>query len=140
MTTAAAPRAAAPLTAVRSPRATLLTAGLGTFLVLAAFCMPATTVVPLARALHAGAAEQTWFLTGMPVGLAALLLTAGSLADDHGRRRVFTAGTALLVLSSALAAAATGPVVFDLARVLQGAAGAAVIAPSLGLIGHAYPA
>ncbi|WBP85070.1 MFS transporter [Kitasatospora cathayae] len=126
------------MTARRS-RSVLATAAYGTFLVLVAYTVPMTTLTPTAVGLHAGPTAQTWVLTGTLVGLSALLLAAGSLADDRGRKRVFTAGAVLLVLSSAVAAAAPTVAVFLAARVVQGAASAALLAPSLGLIGEAYP-
>jgi MFS family permease len=117
----------------------LLTASLGTLLVLADYTSPLTTLAPTAVALHAGLTAQTWVLTGTLVGLAALLLTMGSAADDYGRRRVFGGGAALMLLSAALSAAAPDTGVFIAGRVLQGCAGAALLASSLGLVGHAYP-
>lgn len=105
-----------------------------------AFTAPATTLAPTAQGLHAGAVARTWILTGTPVGLAALLLTMGSAADARGRRRTFAAGMVLLLLSSALSAAAPATAVFLAGRIVQGVAGAAVLAAGLGLIAHAHPA
>ncbi|MBF9069955.1 MFS transporter [Streptacidiphilus fuscans] len=122
------------------PGTTLLTACFGTLLVLIDYTAPLTTLGPTASALRLGTTAQTWVLTGTLVGLAALLLTTGSLADDFGRKRVFSAGALLLLLSTGMSALASGPAVFLAGRVLQGCAAAAILAPSLGLIGHAYPA
>lgn len=119
---------------------TLLVACLGTLLLLINYTSPLTTLAPTAAGLHAGLTSQTWVLTGTLVGLSALLLTMGSVADDHGRKRVFVSGAALLAISTALAGAATGTGVFIAARILQGCASAALLAPSLGLVAHAYPA
>lgn len=118
---------------------TLLIASFGTFLVLVDYTSPLTTLAPTAVSLHAGPTAQTWMLTGMLVGLSALLLTMGSAADDFGRKRVFGGGAALLVLSALLSSAAPDTGLFLAGRVLQGCAGAAVLAPSLGLVGQAYP-
>ncbi|MBC3839772.1 MFS transporter [Streptacidiphilus sp. 4-A2] len=98
-----------------------------------------TTLAPTAAALHIGDSAQTWVLTGTLIGLAALLLTSGSAADDYGRKRVFGAGAVLLVISTVLSAAAPDTALFLTGRVLQGCAAAAILAPTLGLIGHAYP-
>src|SRR5690606_6515510 len=109
-----------------------------TFLVLMDYTAPLTTVPDLAYALDANAAEQTWLINSMPLGLAALLLVSGVLADEHGRRRLFIVGSVTLALSLACAAIAPSAVPFILARVVQGAAGAAVLATSLALIAGAY--
>lgn len=124
---------------LRSPGLTLATAGFATLLVLVDYTTPLTTLVPTAASLHAGPTAQTWVLTSTLVGLAALLLTMGSLADDLGRKRVFAAGAVVLIVSNALSALAPDTGLFLLGRLLQGCAGAAVLAPSLGLVGHAYP-
>jgi MFS family permease len=117
----------------------LLTACFGTFLVLVSYTVTTTTLAPTAASLRAGAAAQTWILTGASVGLTTLLLIMGGVADDYGRKRVFGLGALALAVSSALGAAAPDPAVFLTARVLQGGASAAILAPSLGLISSAFP-
>lgn len=124
----------------RSPVLTLSIASFGTLLVVVDYTSPLTTMPPVAAALHMGASAQTWVLTGMLIGVTALLLTAGSAADDFGRKRVFGAGAALLLGSTVLSGLAVDSTMFVTGRVLQGAAAAAVMAPALGLIGKAYPA
>lgn len=97
------------------------------------------TLPQTAAALHTPVSAQAWLLNGTPLGLAALLLVAGSLADDHGRRRVFVAGTLALGVTTVLGAFATTTWLFTLARIAQGASGAALLASSLGLLVHAFP-
>ncbi len=76
----------------------------------------------------------------MSVGLAATLLTAGVLADDLGRRRVFAAGLGVLAAGAVAAGVAPSAGWFVAGRVVQGIGGAAVLAGALGLIGAAFPA
>jgi MFS family permease len=76
----------------------------------------------------------------MSCGLAVGLLPAGAIGDDHGRRRMFGAGAVLLALTSVLAALAPDTATLVAARIGQGLGAAAVLACSLGLIGHAFPA
>jgi MFS family permease len=123
----------------RSPRLALYIAAFGTLLVVVDYTSPLTTMPPVASALQMGTSAQTWVLTGMLIGVTALLLTAGSAADDFGRKRIFTGGVALLLVSTVLSGVATDSAIFIAGRVLQGAAAAAVMAPSLGLIGKAFP-
>jgi MFS family permease len=118
---------------------TLRVAGAGTLLVLVAFTTVLTTAHDTAVALHASLAWQTWALSAMSLGLAAALLTVGALADDLGRRRALLASAVALALATAAAAGAPSIAAFVAARVLQGMAGAGVLAASLGLIGHAFP-
>ncbi|MYW66039.1 MFS transporter [Streptomyces sp. SID8379] len=133
----AAPSAPAP-TPVR-PAATLAITSVATAAALMTYTAPMITLADTAASLRTGLSAQAWLLNGMPLGLAALLLVAGSLADDYGRRRAFVLGTALLGVTTALGALATNTLLFTLARVAQGAAAAAILAASLGLLVHAFP-
>ncbi|MFJ6723331.1 MFS transporter [Streptomyces sp. NPDC091281] len=121
------------------PGATLAVTSAATALALMTYTAPAVTLVDTAAALHTAPSAQAWLLNGTPLGLAAVLLVAGSLADDHGRRRVFLWGTLALGLTTLLGAFTTTTWQFTLARVAQGAASAALLASSLGLLVHAFP-
>lgn len=139
--TSAAPSAphAQPAEAPGHSRATLALTSAATAVTLMTYTAPMVTLPDTAAALHTSVSAQAWLLNGTPLGLAALLLVAGSLADDYGRRRIFLAGTLTLGLTTALGALASSTWLFTLARVAQGAASAAILASSLGLIVHAFP-
>ncbi|MFJ4686063.1 MFS transporter [Streptomyces sp. NPDC088789] len=122
-----------------NPRATLALTSAATALALMTYTAPMVTLADTAADLHTPQSAQAWLLNGTPLGLAALLLVAGTLADDHGRRRVFLLGTLGLGLTTLLGAAAGTTWQFTLARVAQGAASAALLASALGLIAHAFP-
>ncbi|KUF18753.1 multidrug transporter [Streptomyces silvensis] len=64
-------------------------------------------------------------LTACLVGLAVGQLVLGPLSDAWGRRRLLLAGSALFSVLSLVCALAPSVVVFDVARLLQGFAGAA---------------
>ncbi|MFI6156791.1 MFS transporter [Kitasatospora sp. NPDC051170] len=130
---------APPSTSPLRPGATLAVTSAATALVTVAYAAPTASLAATAEAAHLGATGRTWILTGTLVGITALLLTAGSAADDHGRKKVFTLGALLLLASEALAALAPGGAVYLAARVLLGVASAALLAPALGLISHAHP-
>jgi MFS family permease len=118
---------------------TLAVTAAATLLVLAVFSGPVTTVGETARSLHAGVGGQTWALSSMSLGMATALLPVGAIADELGRRKVLVAGAATLAATNALAAAAPSIAVVVVARVLQGVAGAGIVAASLAAIGHAFP-
>ena len=120
-------------------RRTLLSATLGTLAVLVAFTAPLANLNQTAAGLDAGASGRTWILSSMSIGLGALLLTAGRVADDFGRRRTFVAGAVVLALGSLVAAVTPDVAVFVLARVVEGIGGAAVIASGLGMLATAFP-
>ncbi|MEV0451409.1 MFS transporter [Streptomyces sp. NPDC050600] len=123
----------------RHGRATLAVTSAATALTLMNYTAPMLTLPSTAHAFGTPAGAQAWLLNGTPLGLAVLLLVAGSLADTHGRRRVFLLGTLGLGLTTALGGFANSTLTFTLARVAQGAASAAVLAASLGLLAQAFP-
>ncbi|MEH6373877.1 MFS transporter [Streptomyces sp. KLMMK] len=121
-----------------SARSTLAISCVATLLVLINFTAPVSTVQTVRAALGSGPSGQTWILGSISVGLAACLMVAGTLADDYGRKRMFVIGGALLVVSTVVCAVAPVTPVFVLGRIVQGAASAALLASSLGLLAHAF--
>lgn len=120
-------------------RATLAVSCAATLLVLINFTAPVSTVPIIGENLDSGASGRTWILGSISVGLAAFLMAAGSLADDHGRKRVFVIGGVVFVLASVACALAPTTLVFVLGRIVQGGASAALLASSLGLLGYVFP-
>jgi EmrB/QacA subfamily drug resistance transporter len=90
------------------------------------------------RDLKADFSHLQWIIDAYALMLAALLLTAGSLADRYGRRLIFTGGLVLFVLASLLCGLAGSPTLLDLARGLQGIGGAAMFATSLALLAQEF--
>ena len=82
----------------------------------------------IGRQFHAPLGTLQWVVTGYTLSLAALLLLGGSLGDHFGRRRVFVVGVVWFTVASAACAAAPGPTVLIVTRVLQGV-GAALLTP-----------
>ena len=112
---------------------------LGFFLVL--FDATAVNVATggIARGLGASVITLQWVLNAYTVAFAALMLTAGSLGDRWGARRVYQGGAALFAVSSAVCAAAPNATTLVTARAVQGIGAAAVVPCSLALIAHRYP-
>ncbi|MGY0024278.1 MFS transporter [Streptomyces sp. YJ-C3] len=130
---------AAPAPSAPRPAAALAVTSAATAVALMTYTAPMITLGDTAASLHTALSSQAWLLNGTPLGLAALLLVAGTLADDYGRRRAFVGGTFALGLTTVLGAFAPTTLLFTLARIAQGAASAAIIAASLGLLVHAFP-
>ncbi|WP_432059728.1 MFS transporter [Streptomyces sp. S1] len=131
--------APSPVREGRPKPATLAVTATATAVALMNYTAPMPTLPAVAAAFGTPPAAQAWLLNGTPLGLAAFLLVAGGLADAYGRRRVFLLGTLALGLTTALGALAGSTSAFTAARIAQGAASAAVLAGSLGLLAHAYP-
>ncbi len=118
---------------------TLPVVAAATTVALVAFTTTVTTVAASASTFSAGVGWQTWILSGMSLGLAGALLTIGAVADIFGHRRVFVWASVGLGLFSGLGALAPSVLVLVVARVLQGAAAAGLLAAGLGLLGDAVP-
>jgi DHA2 family methylenomycin A resistance protein-like MFS transporter len=89
--------------------------------------------------LGAGVTDLQWVVDGYTLAFAALLLTAGSLGDRVGSKRVFQAGLAGFTLSSAACGVAPTAGVLVGARLVQGVAAAMLVPSSLALLRAAYP-
>jgi EmrB/QacA subfamily drug resistance transporter len=90
--------------------------------------------------LGASFTDLQWVVDAYALTLAALVLTAGSLADRLGRRRLFVAGLAIFSGASLLCALAPDPTFLNLARAVQGIGGAIMFAVSLALIAQEFSA
>lgn len=91
----------------------------------------------IGRNLNAGMSGLQWIVDAYTLAFAALLLTAGSLGDYFGSKRVFCCGLALFGCASLVCAISPSAGVLIMARAVQGA-GAALIQPtSLALLTYA---
>lgn len=108
-------------------------------LVLASVCL-AAVVLPLsfsggaiatpdiARTLGGTPTALTWITNAFMLSFGSLLMAAGTLADQVGRKRIFASGMALFLVSSVLSACAPSVLWLDLLRGMQGMAAAAALA------------
>src|SRR6266568_2000354 len=78
------------------------------------------------RDLHASATQLEWVVSGYMLAFAAALIIAGNLGDKLGRKRMFLAGAALFGLASLAAGLSGSGAELIAARVVQGAAAAAM--------------
>ncbi len=117
---------------------TLLAVCLGTSMLLVDVTIVNVALPSIQDDLHASFAQLQWVVDAYALSLAALLLTAGSLADIFGRRLLFATGLAVFTAGSLLCALATGPVFLILARAGQGIGGAIMFATSLALLAQAF--
>jgi EmrB/QacA subfamily drug resistance transporter len=88
--------------------------------------------------LHSSFEDLQWVVDAYALMLAAFLLTAGSVADRIGRKRVFLAGLIVFTGSSALCGLSSSALMLNLARGLQGTGGAMMFATSLALLAEAF--
>ena len=123
---------------VRDRRWTLVAVCTTTFMLLLDITIVIVALPSIQRRLHAGLTGLQWVVDAYALTLAALILTAGALADRYGRRLVFMVGVVVFSSASLLCGLAWSIAVLDVARALQGIGGAALFATALALIGPEY--
>ena len=119
---------------------TLIAVSVATFMLLLDITVVNTALPAIEEDLGASFTDLQWVVDAYTLTLAAFVLTAGSLADRLGRRRVFAAGLVIFTLASLLAGLATDPTFLNLARALQGIGGAVMFAVSLALLAQEFEA
>jgi EmrB/QacA subfamily drug resistance transporter len=117
---------------------TLLAVSVATFMLLLDITVVNVALPSIREDLGASFTDIQWVVDAYALTLAALVLTAGSLADRFGRRKLFAAGLAIFSVASLLCALAPDPTFLTLARALQGAGGAVMFAVSLALIAQEF--
>lgn len=119
---------------------TLIAVSVATFMLLLDITVVNVALPSIRRDLGATFEDLQWVVDAYALTLAALVLTAGSLADRLGRRRLFAAGLGIFSFASLLCGLAPDPTFLNLARALQGIGGAVMFAVSLALIAQEFAA
>ncbi|MFC5342867.1 MFS transporter (plasmid) [Brevundimonas staleyi] len=82
----------------------------------------------IGRDLGGTATELTWITNAFMLTFGSLMMTAGALADQYGRKRIFVGGVALFVFFSVALTFAASVAMIDLLRAGQGVGAAAALA------------
>jgi EmrB/QacA subfamily drug resistance transporter len=117
---------------------TLTAACLATFMLLLDVTIVNVALPPIQASLHPSFADLQWIIDAYSLTLATIVLSAGSLADRYGRKRMFMIGVAIFTIMSAVCGAATSPVMLDVSRGLQGVGGGIMFATVLSLIAQDF--
>src|SRR4051794_34907535 len=119
---------------------TLTAVSVATFMLLLDITVVNVALPSIRDDLGASFSDLQWVVDAYALTLAALVLTAGSLADRLGRRRLFAWGLGVFAGASLLCGLAPDPTFLNLARALQGIGGAVMFALSLALLAQEFPA
>jgi EmrB/QacA subfamily drug resistance transporter len=117
---------------------TLVLVSVATFMLLLDVTIVNVALPDIQRSLHASLSSLQWVVDAYSLMLASFLLTAGSLGDRLGRRRVFTIGFGVFTFASFLCGISDSPTMLNLFRGLQGIGGAGMFATALALIGQEF--
>jgi len=88
--------------------------------------------------LHASASRLVWISSAYSLLVVSVVMSAGTLGDLFGRRRIFLAGALVFAAGSALAAAAPNTGLLITAEAVMGVGGAAVLPTSLSIVSHTF--
>jgi EmrB/QacA subfamily drug resistance transporter len=116
----------------------LLTASLVCSMIMLDSNIVAVSLPAIARCLGATFADIEWVVSAYVLSFSALLLAAGSYADRHGRKHTILIGLALFAVASGICGFATGAVVLNLARALQGVGASLLLTAALAVIDQAF--
>lgn len=119
---------------------TLGVVSVATFMLLLDITVVNTALPAIQRDLGGSFTDLQWVVDAYALSLAGLVLTAGSLADRLGRRRVFATGLAIFSAASLMCGLAPDPTFLNIARAVQGIGGAIMFAVSLALVAQEFPA
>jgi EmrB/QacA subfamily drug resistance transporter len=116
----------------------LVAVAAGVFMLLLDVTIVNVALPDIQIALHASLSDLQWVIDAYALTLAALQLTAGSLADRFGRRLLFAIGIVVFTLGSLLCGLAGGSTFLSLSRAFQGIGGAIMFATGLAIIANAF--
>jgi EmrB/QacA subfamily drug resistance transporter len=111
-----------------------------TFMLLLDTTIVSVALPTISRSLKPSFSNLQWIVDSYSLMLAATLLTAGSMADIFGRKRVLMIGQVVFVIGSAACGLAQSSTWLDLTRGLQGIGAAMMAACALALIVQEFPA
>lgn len=122
-----------------TPRAALLLASLGFFLITLDILIVNVALTSIGRELGGSTSGLQWVIDSYTLLFASLLLFAGNLSDRIGAKRAIGWGIAGFLLASV--ACAIAPTLGTLigARAVQGAAAAVMLPASMALVREAFP-
>ncbi len=132
-------RRTSPAASRTSARWTLALVCVAVFMLLLDVTIVIVALPAISTDLHASLDRLQWVIDAYTLPLAGLLLTAATLGDRIGRRRVFLAGLSLFTLGSLGCALAPTSLTLDVTRVSAGCGGALLFGTALPLLGAAFP-
>lgn len=92
----------------------------------------------LEQVLPADFRQLQWIMNAYTIAMTSCLMAMGALADRFGRKRIFMTGIAVFGLASLTCGWAASAPILIVARALQGASGAAMLACQIAVLSHQF--
>ena len=97
-----------------------------------------TALNSIGQSIGGGVSALQWIVSAYTIAFAALILTAGTLGDRVGAKKIFIAGFAIFTGASVACALAPTIGILIAARALQGLGAAILVPNSLALLNQTY--
>jgi EmrB/QacA subfamily drug resistance transporter len=117
---------------------TLIAVCTATFMLLLDITIVNVALPAIQRSLDATFSDLQWVVDAYALALATFVLTAGSLADLFGRKRIFLLGVTLFTVASVACGLANDSLFLIIARGVQGIGGAMMFATGLALLSQEF--
>lgn len=89
--------------------------------------------------LHAGVSSLQWIVNGYALAFATVMLPAGAISDEFGRKLVMISGIVVFCAGSVVCALATGSTMLIIGRVIMGFGAAGSEPGTLSMLRQLYP-
>ena len=89
--------------------------------------------------LHAGVSSLQWIVNGYALAFATVMLPAGAISDEFGRKLVMVSGIAVFCAGSVVCALASGSTMLIIGRVIMGFGAAGSEPGTLSMLRQLYP-
>ncbi len=123
----------------RTQRFTIAATGLGLFMIFLDALIVNVALPSIQTDFKVGEAGLQWVVTAYSLGMAVAIMSAGTLADIFGRRKLYMASI-LVFTAASVACGLAGSINFlNASRGIQGVAAATVNVTSLALVSAAFP-
>lgn len=120
----------------KDKRNALISAMLGSFMT--PFLSSSVNVALPTIEFHMDAVTMSWVSTGMLLATAAFVVPIGKISDMWGRKKMYTTGMIIMIISIILAALSVDPLTLILSRVIQGIGAGMTFATGLAITTSLY--
>lgn len=117
---------------------TLAVVSIGTFMLMLDLSVISVALPGIHDSLDASFSDMQWVFDAYALTLAAFLVTAGSVADRTGRKRLFLIGLVIFTAASLACGLAGNIGILNVSRGVQGVGGALMFAVGPALLGHEF--
>jgi EmrB/QacA subfamily drug resistance transporter len=123
----------------KTQRLTLVATGFGLFMIFLDALIVNVALPSIQTDFKVGESGLQWVVTAYSLGMAVAIMSAATLADLQGRRKLYLAGIALFTACSVACGMAGSLNFLNVSRAIQGVAAATVNVTSLALVSAAFP-